>query len=528
MHTIPGEAEPLFDTEGLYRFPSTSLDQAYGSQQITDVLGSIWDLLFAGDPYFTSFVTARAKLAEQSLQDLTEYWQSLSRQTVPVLHTDLWYHLEILESEINATDHSVARYDGTYDYSAGSSVQYGVPVAGARYEVPLPEGLRNCPLLFNRQSDPSVTLVQGLDFWKDVPREVLSFRENPFNNLAIPVHDVFEGNDVVDRSISLWAFRAQFDRHQIHRHFGYALSRHRESSPEYRELVNAVFDSLLHGPSQYSLRQALGALAGVPVSRYDQDEVVGVTTDRRHQLVLTTQDAYPLPLDATLVVEAGDVLAQGDPLCDAFEVTEFTRGEVPASLTSLALGSGYLAIGLTSDLIFENREVPLEVTTEEDYTRVSFALGGNAEDVQAFWDEVHRRGVAAGQTLAHLLDQRSNQEGEPSAANLPATVNPLHFLAANILRNHVFVVRFRPASFGDTALGLGKLTLLRGIIPPHTGMIVITELVGPHESITLEEAGVDYSETVSWSTGMNPYAEELGPELMTESWKFATTGDTCG
>src|SRR5690606_17803300 len=115
---------------------------------------------------------------------------------------------------------------------------------------------------------------------------------------------------------------------------------------------------------------------------------------------------------------------------------QFQRGQVPAELRAVELGRGWLAAGFVGGLTFENKDVPLVVESDGVYTRLSWELGGWDQDVRRFFDQLHARGLANPPTLAQLLDRRTNPAGEPTAANLPATINPLAFLVANVLRNH--------------------------------------------------------------------------------------------
>lgn len=119
------------------------------------------------------------------------------------------------------------------------------------------------------------------------------------------------------------------------------------------------------------------------------------------------------------------------------------------------------------------------------YTRVTFDVGGFPLDVDKFFDDLHARGIAANSTLAHLLDTRVNQVGEPMTVNLPATINPLKFLAETALRGNAFVVRLSAGAFGDGAAGLQNVQFLRKIIPPHTAMLLLIELQGLRDSVNM-------------------------------------------
>ena len=71
---------------------------------------------------------------------------------------------------------------------------------------------------------------------------------------------------VVDREINLWVYRGQFDWHTTYEQFGYVLGLHAaQSSQQYKDLVNAVFDALVEGTTARAVQAALSAIADVPI-----------------------------------------------------------------------------------------------------------------------------------------------------------------------------------------------------------------------------------------------------------------------
>lgn len=137
-------------------------------------------------------------------------------------------------------------------------------------------------------------------------------------------------------------------------------------------------------------------------------------------------------------------------------------------------------------------------------TKVSFDVGGFPFDVEKFFDEIHARGVEKGETLAHLLDTRTNQAGEPTAANLPPTINPLKFLAETALRGNAFVVRYSMSAFGENPAGVENVEFLRKIIPPHTAMLLLIELQGFRDSVNMVTG-----EDLSSFTGAEPFSDSI-------------------
>jgi hypothetical protein len=186
------------------------------------------------------------------------------------------------------------------------------------------------------------------------------------------------------------------------------------------------------------------------------------------------------------------------------------------ALAALALDSGFLAACFYGDLIFENKDTPLVVTTDDEgYTKVSFKVAGMPQDVKQFFDEIHARGVTAAKedvgncppdkprryTLAHFLDKRKNPISEPEVQHLPAVINPLRFIVENTLRNNVFVVKLTVSALGRNRLGLYNIRHLRNLLPPGVAMLLVFELTAPLNTIDGDDR---ISENTQFFVGAEP------------------------
>ena len=480
-----------------YVYPSSDLDR---SDFLLSLLGSFWSGTYEGSDLIQSTLRARAKLDQQAHTDLLDLVASISRANVPIFHRENWHFLTFLESQVNNFGPDMPEFldDNTITYNG--EIRYGLPALPIGYAVPVPASLRDCSVVLNRITQPSLTLIKDVDFWLPKPG-VLLFRQNPFQSPLVPVQTLFTSGEASDRLAGLWLYHGAFDWQTAYEQFGYALKLKAASSEGYRYLINAILDALTQGTTGVDLNKAWSAITGVPLA-LGNEVVEAVETDSRSVCVITDQHAYKYPLGSQPVVEAGDKVTPGMPLVDTLEIMEFD-GYVPPTLTALALGRGFLANGYYSDLIFENKTVPLVVEQDENgRTRVSFEISGFPGDIEAFWDEVHANGLRKGKTLAQLLDIRPNPIDDPGAGSLPATINPLSFLVSNLLKFNTFVVRVRASLLGKDALGLWTAAYLKKIIPPHTAMIVVVELEYVDEPIKMEGPGDStqpgYEEEVSF------------------------------
>ncbi len=513
-----------------YAFPHTIYDQP---RNLLAVLGSWWADDYAGRNQVESLVRGKSQVEQQTMLDLMELLASLSRFTVPIYHTDNWYPLYLKASERNDAATSLLKYDEGAAYDAGH--YYDVPPRRPYHAFPKPDDMVDAPLVMNRFTDPTLTQNAGVDYV--VTDDAIIFRDNPFDDARVAQRTIYQAGVAVDTEALLWVYRGQFDWDTIYRQFGYVISARLESSQGYRDLMNAVYDSMVGGTTTADLLRGFSAMTGVPLVQEAQETVVDIVADTENLIIITDLTVYKFGLEATPIVEVGETVVRGQALTDALRFHEFNCGVTPTNLQALALGEGLLSTCFYADLIFENRDVPLVVEEEDPsgYTKVTFGVGGFPLDVDQFFDDLHARGVEEANraidecetdistvrypasdcdeseyvgrrgTLAHLLDLRAEQVGEPKASHLPTTINPLQFLIENVLRNNAFLVRIKASSTGSGGVGLHNVRLLRKVAPPHTAMLLVVDLTAAKDSVTVN----NINEQISTFVGMEPLADTI-------------------
>jgi len=523
-----------------FTYPASDFDKP---RVLLATLGSFWAEVYNDRLQLDATMRAGGSIGNQTVQDLLEAADSLARGSVPVYHTDNWYLLRLRRSELNTSRTSLATYDGNRTY--GDGLLYDVPPDTDTFTFPAPADLVAAPIVMNRFAEPSLTWYAGQEFTLEPGK--ITFLENPFDDLRVARRHIYEDGAVVDEEVSLWVFKGEFDWDAIYQQYGYVIGLRMQSSKGYREVVDAFLTAVVGGTVRRNVERAFSAMTGIPLVIESNETVETVAIDNNHRLVVTDQHVYKFNPAVTVTVEEGDELVAGDSLVDALEFIELNRGEVPEDLRSLAMGKGFLATCYFGDLVFENKDVPLEVTEADDhptgFTFVKFGLGGFPADVEKFFDDIHDAGIAESQlpvdecsddevitipgdecedipeqqirrgTLAHLLDTRPNRQGEPTAAALPSTINPLQFLVSNVLRNNASIVRVKVGQLGDKAVGLHALSLSRKIIPPHTAMLILYETTPVAETVTSNQV----TENLSSFTAMEPLSDSIAAGAVSES-----------
>lgn len=520
-----------------FTYPDTVYDVP---RNLLALLGSWWAEDYAGRYQTLGSVQAKAQIENQSVIDLLNLLASMSRFSVPLYHVDNWYPYYVLKSQRNDANTSLLRYNASHNYDAGQF--YDVPAARPFSAFPKPENLVDADLIVNRFTDPTLMLNKGMDWMMDDTAVI--FNINPFDDARVAKRPVYQDGVIVDEEALLWIFRGKFDFQTAYKQFGYVIGLRMQSDKGYRDLMNAVWDGMVGGSRRRDILNAFSAMTGVPLVRESSETVQEITTDSSSRLIITNSNVYKFDPLAVPIVTVGDVVRRFQPLTDTLQIYQFNRGQTPADLQALALGEGFLSTCFYADLVFENKEVPLTVIEDDPtgFTRVEWPLGGFPLDVAQFFDELHARGVnealrAIGEceeipkisypandcdetdqfarraTMAHYLDRRAEQVGEPRAAHLPTTINPLQFLIKNILRNNAYLVRVKVSTIGVNCVGLYHTRLLQRVVPPHTAMFLLMELTTARDSVTVNLI----NEQISTYTGMEPLVDVIPGNLVRDS-----------
>lgn len=512
-----------------FTYPASDLDNV---KTLLSSLGSFWARTYTGKDQLQSYVQGTAVTVAQTELNLLETVAALSRYDVPIFHTENWYPLVLKKSQTNRTPADTYRFDeAALQFDDGPTATFDGVATRDFYAFPAPDNFVSAGQIFDRLVFPNFSLIGGTDFVVDTLNSAIIFTTNPFELETVSRRPVYSaGDELVDEEITLWAFKAAFDYEYLFKQFAYAVNINIASSENAKALVNAVITGLLAGgASDRALYGALSAICDTPLVATDGETVELITLDNDGLIIATDKQAYRFSAAATPIVAIGDRLNAGDRLTNTFELVNLNRGTVPDMITALALDSGFTSGCYYSDLIFENKEVPLIVNTAHPsgYTHVSFPLAGFPHDLRRFFDELHDRGIAqipqtpaecdktgANRrlgTLAHILDRRAQPVGEPQADDLPATINPLKFLVENVLRNNSGIVFIRVSELGKNHLGLYNIRHIRQLLPPYAALFFVCQLSGVKDAIS---GPLNVNENISKFMGMTPLQDTVPVALV--------------
>jgi hypothetical protein len=452
-------------------YPQDELDNPF---ELLGLVGNFWSDLFGQTEQVKSLLSARASQDKQISTNFYELLDSISRLKIKPLRKKAWYLLTFDTAQRDKTYLNTPRYSQT-TANYGGEIFYNGVQSLSYTTYPLPINLKNVPILVNRISASSYVAVNNMDY--TVQDGAILFVTDPALNPNIVLDD---------GKFTLWVFGSDWDERDLYYQFGYVISQEQASTSNYKQFINANYDSMVRGTASRSLDELLEAFTDVPLVKTTGEIVQQIFDFNLKRWVITDKNVYGYVANSTVLVNVGDVLTQGQSLTDTLRIRDFNRGVVPADIPALALGKNFTMAGLYQELVFENKSLPTAVYTKDDgYTAFEFPVRGNPGDIEAFWAEVHARGVAADKTLAMLLDPRTNKTEQPTALVLPTTINPLEFLIKYILRNNFLLITLKPSKFGPNALNLNVTYALRRLVLPHIGTVVFIALEAETDQINM-------------------------------------------
>lgn len=465
-------------------YPASVYDH---TSHLLSALGSWWANDYVNAAQVESLVAAKCEQERQTLQDVEYIVNSLGRETVPLYHVDNWHAFRFRAGDRQFPQ---VRYDESHTYSG--ELRYNEQRQTEEYIYPIPPHITHVPAVFNRLTEPSLAWSHGIDY--EIREGVIVFYADPFQSPLIAKRRIVADNEQQDVEAVLWFYRSEADWQTAYTHFGRAVNLFARTSRGYKELLNAVWDCLVSDCSVAALHRGLIAITGIPLVREPVEQVTHVSHTATVLQIHTNAHIYNFPADVCPIVTAGQIVKAGDPLTDALLLYESNGETIPAWLQAMAIGEGFIPSCYLSDLVFEDKQVPVQVSQGSDgFVKVTWPLGGFHRDVSRFFDEIHRRGVLAcqqdptgtGQTLAHkLAGGWTDADNEPQAADLPRMINPLRFLFTNLFRGNITVAKVRHWNNSATNVGWQFASVLHRLVPADTALLLLVDLPQQQDTIT--------------------------------------------
>jgi hypothetical protein len=471
-------------TDDLAKYPSSDLDSG---RNFLANLGSFWTLAFSDSA--ESISTATLELNSQTLLDYLETVASVSRFNTPVFHKQLWNYVTIRKSEVNSSLVTPLTYgDNQAKYGqAGTSpydriFNYGDSVSVYNYRFSIPRNIRGVSQILDAAILPKTILQSGIDYSINSDAAYVEFYEDPFTSGKFTARSIINPTTgLADSEIDLWFFNASVDLNIIYEQFGYALEMFfAKSSANYKDLLNAVWDAAILGPTSDNFRRAIAAIMDVPTVRNPVEVVKKiVTTDPRHIQIITDLEVYTYNKNSVVNVFEGATVSVGDFLVDTVQIGEDSSSTLQLlnkTSANITIGPELSTLSLSGPLVFHHGAYPTSYSLVGDKAVVSFTgIDGASTDLTTFWNNANTVGQNTGYSVARALRNNPERTDEPGSWEIPATVSPAMFLVDKVFGTNLTILHLDFTLAGPNNLGKDALKYLRKILPAHK--TVLTNII---------------------------------------------------
>lgn len=341
-------------------------------------LGDFWYSIYYNSDQISRYVAAVAFNRSQWDTQFSDTKDLLSRRKLKPFETVKVKPFYITKSEFATACAVYPTHDGKYSYNG--EIYFDIPIA-YEYTLPLPKDIISIRFI-------SPTLLNGPAYSiSEIVNNTATITFNPFELDAFKKEPVYDENgNVIDYRTTIWAFDVSIDKEDMYYQYGYIFNIHLPSSKNYNNLINVLYDSLINGPTEASLRLYISACTGIPVALHKGEVVTDVDCDT----IITDKETYEVAKEDKIIVSVGDVLNIGDPMTTG--ITFYRPKDVDASVRALSLDKHYIGL-CVNDIVFENKDIQTKVSSEKGYTRLDLPVIGHKKDVKLFNDTVFYNGI---------------------------------------------------------------------------------------------------------------------------------------
>jgi hypothetical protein len=422
----------------------------------------------------------------QSYLNLAEVVRQFSVKDIDLLHKERWKELIIKKSEFNRLpflfgSNAVFGSQPASDlYYSDKLFRFGFPKeAENAYSFKPSFNIEKFGAISNRIISPSLLLIPGVDVV--VQDGVLVFNLDLFNNPNIPkaklVTDDGEeatfvdsaGNTVPDEFVVLWMYHVEQDLEQLYQNFGVLFDLYLPTSKNYKELLKAIINLSVEGPTISSLNSAFAALMDIPVVIEPVEIVEDVYDLAPYSYVITDKNAYRMSIELQIdrrvcpgaELYAGDTLVTNMRLIDTVTNPVWWLEELRAD--KLGFASHIFASGAKNQLFFENKLTLISYIRDNLY----FPILGDADDVATFQSYINEP-----DNKAAILEAF----GIPYNHDTTLPINPVDFVFKNIFKNNTLLLKLDFYSQEQFHKFFNLLPVIRTYLSPHVYILTYINL----------------------------------------------------
>ena len=505
-------------------------------------LGSLWRSIHKGDDMVRGLQQARGIRLAQLYIDILEAAQLKDRNGAPVFHRELWHPIIIRRSKRNKSQENLLVIGGDADKVIGPQrvdSEYGPGTTLQMGRLGTLEGFVTYPVnaeiaggalsIVDNIIKPTVSMKSGVDFV--IRNNTIIFpSENdpladgsPFERDDLPNIIDNDGTPGSDVEAVLWASDVLIDKDYVADHISYALGADAPSSDVVKRIINAAWSATTEGLTVELIQTLVAAMLNVPVIQNETETVTDISGEFEGKtlvatVVRTDKGSYRISPKAKLreTTKTGAVLKRGtlldktvrfyprlnvDSTLDS-EISEELKIDIPSVVIPpeiLRVRTNYGIFAMWGDSKVKQ--------ADDDKNHLYFDVGGDPDDVEAFWKDVWKKSASDGIPMESIIGDKD------------ASVSPAKFFLRNLVgANTLFIVV--DTSMADDASMMRDpmfFDMLSDVVPSAMRLFLVE-----HSSVSEDEADVGGADdgSVYMKAALPAVSEGAEPSEERVSYRF--------
>jgi hypothetical protein len=482
-----------------FNFPAKDITDG---QYLYRSLGSFWTYIFQDKHALKGYTIGMAEEAIQAYYELIDIIKRYSVKEAPLLNKKKWQPLTIKKSEFNKTAFVFESDGAVFGYQPESDLLY----ANRLFRFGRPKETDGKTVfsftpnftigklggIANRIISPSMLLIPGADIY--IKNNTIYFNIDLFDNSYIPRSKLFDdqgkiitytdeqGKVIEDEFIIMWVYNVEIDNQELYNNFGIIFDLLLPTSESYKDILKALINLAVEGPTIRALSVAFASLANTPVVMETTEKVEDIYVEEDYKYVITDKSVYKLPALQELhsYVTQGNTLRAGQPISTNILVVDTVIQKdwwkKAINPKKLAFPSYVFAANTKYQLFFEN-DIQLITYTGNPTSipatdKIVFPVVGRVKDVASF---------------QKYINIKENKEELIRVLNLsPGSsqpINPLEFVFNNFFKNNILLLKLDFFSEKQLNNFFDLFGTIQPYLPPHVYLLVYTTLKFTPETI---------------------------------------------
>jgi len=450
-------------------------------------ISKFWTQIFTDSLFINALLSGTEDMYDQQTLDTATLYNALSRHTIDVYRKQKWIYVTYDEDDMNQDamqfNQEAVYFNGLYNF--GDRLHN-------YFTFPIDSNIEKIPFIMSGPKNPEIVLESNVDYYVDNDRNLIFFRDNPFNMGFDKRFIDTSGEPIL--GISMWFFGANKDFKDVEDIYGEVVRIGGDSSEYFKKIVNDIWDLRVEGGTINNVNKLL-------CHSVDTDFI---TTGGTYTRTFTEggriwaeigSNLYSAPTGVSITKDILDTITDGEMIFDSVQV--FTgRDDIPYSSFPANIdypfpsaednilvsdGTGYFYVedisataytyladnvsGFIIDLLVSDATLTYTFVTSRGG---SLPFKGRDSTVLAFNNHLLGLSASLGRDLTDIIIEDNNNK-------VPDTINLFTEYQQRAFLNNAFFVTLSTEYVPDNIDPAVFLTYIKFTIPAYTTMLTFME-----------------------------------------------------